>query len=103
MNLLYSLRDVEILEFYPYPSGVLVSVAEYDEFIHKTGDPHVKQMFEIILERANNENKSRFFDNKIAFKIRYKPTNTILYIGMKDSKYTLGLEISAERSIVLKN
>ena len=35
-------------------------------------------------------------DNKIAFKVLYVPTNTILYIGYKDNTWSVGLSVSQE-------
>lgn len=105
MNLIYNLKDVEILEFYPYPSHVSIEIAEYDEFINKRGDHHVKELFEAILSKANKEYNRNFLDNKIAFKIRHVPTNTTLFVGMKDSVYRVGLKVENENDwkVVLKS
>ena len=97
MALYYSDDNFEVLAFYPYPSVVLYSLSEYTEiFGKKNGDRHVKQLFDGILKKAEAMKGKRLIDNKIAFKVLYVPTNTILYIGYKDNTWSVGLSVNQE-------
>ena len=100
MTLYYSDDNFEVLAFYPYPSVVLHRMSEYTELFGqkcgKCGDRHVKQMFDGILKKAEAMKGKRLMDNKIAFKVLYVPTNTILYIGYKDNTWSVGLSVNQE-------
>ena len=97
MTLYYSDDNFEVLAFYPYQSVVLHRMSEYTElFGQKGGDRHVKQMFDGILKKAEAMKGKRMMDNKIAFKVLYVQTNTILYIGYKDNTWSVGLSVNQE-------
>ena len=97
MTLYYSDDNFEVLAFYTYPSVVLNRMSEYTElFGQKGGVRHVKQMFDGILKKAEAMKGKRLMDNKIAFKVLYVPTNTILYIGYKDNTWSVGLSVNQE-------
>ena len=97
MTVYYSDDTFEVLAFYPYPSVVLHRMSEYTElFEQKGGDRHVKQLFDGILKKAETMKGKRLMDNKIAFKVLYVPTNTILYIGYKDNTWSVGLSVNQE-------
>lgn len=97
MTLYYSDDKFEVLTFYPYLSVVLHRLSEYTElFGKKDGDPHVKQLFDGILKKAEAMTGKHLMDNKIAFKVRYVPTDTILYIGYKENTWSVGLSVHHE-------
>lgn len=97
MTLYYSDDKFEALSFYPYQSVVLHRLSEYTElFGKKDGDRHVKQLFDGILKKAETMKGKHLMDNKIAFKVRYVPTNTILCIGFKDNTWSVGLSVNQE-------
>ena len=97
MTLYYSDDNFKVLAFYPYPSVVLYRLSEYTElFGKKDRNRHVKQMFDGILKKAEAMKGKRLMDNKIAFKVLYVPTNTILYIGYKDNTWSVGLSVNPE-------
>ena len=62
----------------------------------KDSNRHVKQLFDGILKKAETMKGKHLMDNKIAFKVRYVPTNTILYIGYKDNTWSVGLSVNQE-------
>lgn len=97
MALYYSDDNFEVLAFYPYPSVVLYSLSAYTEiFGKKNGDRRVKQLFDGILKKAEVMKGKHLMDNKIAFKVRYVTTDTILYIGYKDNTWSVGLSVYQE-------
>lgn len=97
MTVYYSDDNFEVIAFYPYPSVVLYRMSEYTElFGKKDGDRHVKQLFDGILKKAEAMKGKHLMDNKIAFKVRYVPTDTILYIGYKDNTWSVGLSVNQE-------
>ena len=95
MTLYYSDDKFEVLAFYPYPSVVLYRLSEYTElFGKKNSNRHVKQLFDGILKKAETMKGKHLMDNKIAFKVLYVPTNTIIYIGYKDNTWSVGLSVN---------
>ena len=93
----FNADNFDILEFYPYPSSVQYRIAEcnclFDNF---KGDIKVKNIFDNILAKANKMTGRDLMDNKISFKVRHIPTDTILYIGFKDNIYAIGLKVWQE-------
>lgn len=99
------INDLNVIEFYPYPSVVLYTLGMYDDIWSPgTGDKKVKILFEKVLEKANKEHSTNFLDNKIAFKFKHIPTKTMLYVGYKDGIYRLGLSVKQEynKKVILK-
>jgi len=92
-----NIDSFKILEFFPYPSFVQYEITFWDEF-EKRGDWSIKKLFENILKRANEITGETLSDNKIAFKIIHIPTETTLYIGYKDGKYSVGMDVWSETS-----
>lgn len=97
MNIYLQPEDLEVLSFYPYPSCILCDIAEYDEMWNEgTGDKHCKSLFNTICKMAEAKYGCQLMDNKIAFKFRHIPSDTILYIGYKDGIYKVGLKVFNE-------
>ena len=86
------LRDLEIMGFYPYTSHIRDVVCKYDEFIKKTGDKLAKRLYEGIVGIVNEKyGYQKYVDNKSAYKVRHTVTGVILYIGIYDCCYYIGL------------
>ena len=97
MTIISSSDKFKIKEFYCYPTTVIHRIVEWDEAFHPGGDKDVKKLFNILLEKtANKLNKhiSDIQDNKIAIKVIYKPTNTVMYIGYKDNNWSIGYDLN---------
>lgn len=88
--------DLEILGYYPYTSHVLHVVCEYDGFIHNDGDTLAERLYERLVREMEVRGRLDCVDNKSAYKVLHKPTNTILYIGCYDSRYRIGLSCKNE-------
>lgn len=91
-------KDIEILEFYPSRTWVTDIICSYSEFGNKTGDIFAKQLGSDIQKYLAYVGKGEFVQNKTAYKIRHKPTNTILYVGCFDYDYNIGLSIKQEKN-----
>jgi len=97
MTIFFNINNFEILEFYSYPTTIVHRMVEYDEGFHKNSPDNVedvKDFFEDVLKYAENKLGKSLMDNKVAFKILYKPTNTIMYVGYKDWNWTIGLGLN---------
>ena len=91
-------KDIEILEFYPSRTWVTDIICSYSEFSNETGDITAKKLCTDIQRYLEVRDQKSFIQNKTAFKIRHKPTNTILYVGCFDCDYTIGLSIKQEKN-----
>lgn len=97
MTILYNADDFDIKEFYRYPTCVVYRIAEYDEGFHPGGNEDVKNLFNALLSYTAdklNIHIRELQDNKIAIKVIYKPTNTIMYIGYKDYNWSIGFDLN---------
>ena len=83
-------KDIEVLEFYPSRTWVTDVVCSYSEYVDKTGDIIAKKLCTDIQRYLEATGQGSFIQNKTAFKIRHKPTNTILY--------AIGLSIKQEKN-----
>lgn len=97
MNLSLRINEIKVLAFYPYATYPRYIIAEYENrWNGKSGDKHVKDLFERVLAKAEQLNNTLLMDNKIAFKILFEPTNTILYVAYKDDRYVVCLDVEQE-------
>lgn len=106
MNISLRIEDIKVLAFYPYQTFPKHIIAEYECLWNKKhGDRHIKDLFERVLAKAEQITNARYMDNKIAFKILYKPTDTILYVSYKDDRYVVCLDVEQEygHSTIIEN
>lgn len=90
----FNSHEFEIKEFYSYPTAVVDRIAEWDEGFHPGGEEDVKDLFNVLLENAEIALEKDLHDNKIAMKVIYKPTNTVMYVGYKDWNWSVGLRLN---------
>ena len=97
MTIFYDPTNFEIKEFYCYPTTVIERIVEWDEGFHE-GAPgmneDVKDLFNDLIDRAEDILNTHLRDNKIAMKVIYTPTNTEFFIGYKDWNWCLGLALN---------
>jgi len=98
MTIFNNFEYFEVKEFYCYPTTVIHRIVEWDEAFHPGGNKNIKNLFNYLLKiTANKLNKDikEIQDNKIAIKVIYKPTNTIMYVGYKDNNWSVGYDLNS--------
>ena len=97
MTIFYDPANFEIKKFYCYPTTVVERIVEWDEGFHE-GAPgmneDVKDLFNDLIDRAEDILNKHLRDNKVAMKVIYTPTNTEFFIGYKDWNWCLGLALN---------
>ena len=95
MDFHFDSKVFSVEKFYSYPTSVVYRIANYNEqdLNKHCGDKNVKKFFDEILKYANEKTGKNLMDNKIAFKIRFKDTDSVLYVGYKDNIWSIGLSL----------
>ena len=93
-----NLKDIKILEFYPYRAWVKEPIFTYDYFTQK-GDLSVKVLCDNIQGLLVFKGFGSYVGNKTAYKVLQKSTGKIYYIGIFDFEYTIGLSVKQENNI----
>jgi len=97
MTIINKSKYFKVKEFYRYPTTVTHRIVEWDEGFHPGGNEDVKNLFNALLSYTAdklNIHIRELQDNKIAIKVIYKPTNTIMYIGYKDYNWSIGFDLN---------